>query len=88
MDRGFIGFKEFMEKDEQKARFPNLRIIHPVDKHDQSGRYPQAEVDKSRTEVTSIRSVVEQVHGHQKHWLILQNKQTQENFHQKRDKIF
>lgn len=76
MDRGFISFKDYMEKEEQKLRFPNLRIITPVDKNDQSGRYSKAEVDKSRIEVTSIRASVEQVHGHQKHWLCLRNRQT------------
>ena len=76
MDRGFIGFRDYMQKPEQKARFPNLRIITPVDKHDQSGRYPQEEVDKSRLDVTSGRNYVEQVHGQRKHWLILRNKQT------------
>lgn len=71
-----------MEKEEQKQRFPNLKIIAPVAKSDESGRYSKAEVDESRTKVTSIRACVEQVHGAQKHWLALRNKQTlQEYFH-------
>ena len=70
-----------MEKEEQKNRFPNLRIITPVDKQDQTGRYSRDEVDESRKKVTSIRGIVEEFHGHQKHWVILRNKQTlQENF--------
>lgn len=71
-----------MEKEEQKQRFPNLRIITPVAKNDQSGRYPKAEVDKSRIEVTSIRASVEQVHGAQKHWLSLRNRQTLKEYFQ------
>ena len=81
MDRGFISFKDYMEKEEQKVRFPNLKIITPVDTKDQSGRYSKEEVDQSRIQVTSIRASVEQVHGHQKHWLSLRNRQTlKENF--------
>ena len=45
-----------MEKEEQKLRFPNLKIITPVDTRDQSGRYSKEEVDRSRIQVTSIRN--------------------------------
>jgi hypothetical protein len=82
VDRGFISFKEYMEKEEQKLRFPNLKIITPVDTRDQSGRYSKEEVDKSRIEVTSIRASVEQVHGAQKHWLSLRNRQTLKEYFQ------
>lgn len=70
-DRGFDSFKSWLEEAEQAQHFPNLKVIIPVNSTDRNQRYPRAEVDRSRREVTSIRDVVERVHGHQKKFLVL-----------------
>ena len=70
-DRGFDGFKAWVESPEMAQRYPLLKVIIPVNQTDNNQRYPKDEVNRSRKEVTSIREVVERIHGHQKKFLIL-----------------
>ena len=79
-DRGFLAFQKHMNEPQMKQKYPNLEIIIPVTKEDQSGRFSKQDVDKSRKEVTAIRSIVEQVHGAQKAWLILRYRQSYQEF--------
>ena len=57
-------FETFL--NENRARFPRLRIVLPVSEVDGSSRNSRSAADKSRLEVTSIRWIVEAVHGQQK----------------------
>ena len=70
-DRGFDSFKIWSELPEQVEKFPLLKVIIPVNTSDANQRYSREDVDRSRQQVTSIRHVVEIVHGHQKKFLIL-----------------
>jgi len=70
-DRGFDSFKSWIEQPEQAERYPLLEVIIPVNVTDNNQRYSREDVNRSRQQVTSIRDVVERVHGHQKKFLIL-----------------
>ena len=68
LDRGFETFANWIAT--QRRQYPNLRIVIPVKEVDETGRYQQQLVNESRVEVTSIRHVVENVFGAQKHFKI------------------
>ena len=72
-DRGFDGFKSWIEQPEQVAKYPLLKVIIPVNTTDNNQRYSREDVNRSRKEVTAIRDMVERYHGAQKKFLILNN---------------
>ena len=64
--RGFRDFANWVESEEGQNEFPFLSCKLPVMRKDETGRYTTEESDKSRTEVTKIRHVVENAHAAQK----------------------
>jgi len=74
-DRGFVGFRKWLESSQQQNPdfFPEVKVLIPVNQQDENDQYDQAAADESRKLVTSIRMVVEQVHGHQKIFGVAKN---------------
>ena len=74
-DRGFERFKEWLET---RPEYRTVQMRSPVNKHDGTKlkQYSRLDVDESRTYVTAIRSIVEQVHGAQKRYKVLSSELT------------
>ena len=69
-DRGFERFKEWIETNDE---FQSVKVKLPVNKviDKKLKQYTRHDVDESRTYVTAIRYIVEQIHGAQKQWKLL-----------------
>ena len=63
-DRGFRDFESHVNAN--RARFPRLKVVLPVSEVDGSNRNSRQAADRSRLEVTSIKWIVEALHGQQK----------------------